>query len=1021
MGTTTNETINILRIDGTQAVTTLRQLKEEIEKDKDALVALGLVEDDDEKKKAQQDAITAKLTADLKLLNQVQNAAKVTTLAVAKATDVSTASYYDMQKALTTLKKAWKDMSAEERNSAEGVEILNKIKQLDLQLKTLDGNIGQYQRNVGNYGQTFKEALDKAQQGAMGFSQGLSALSGIVAMNGVKTETFTKVIMGLQTAVMILTSAKGLTDLLKKGKEAVQMLTGATKATEAATDAINTATTATRGATAATEVNTAAKGASATATAAAKVETTALAGAMEGEAAATEMATAATLGFKAALLSTGVGALIVAIGSLIALISSLSSKYSELKNIEFEDMKADLQDLADEMTAQLDLYKARGAVSEEAINKELRQLKQLENEYSQFHLKMQQVYGDDSDQANEAFDKWVEQSDKLRAALNSARVTVESFITAANTKKAQRERGDFGFGVDQVNRRVKALKTTLELMARMGLISFEEMRKKMVEVEQGAIVEIDDLARDAHLKRLSQENAYWQKMLGIVEKGSDEQLTVMQAAAKAAYDNEVANAKATIQNRKLLQDTLAALERQYQQTLDRNEDSWEKTRADAAVLALKNRAEMEIKGSREYYAAMQAVREAEYANLLQREGETDDEFTARRIAAYDAVLKAQQDYDKATLAETTATLKARAAMFDEDSYEGMVAAVELAKAELDGMFQEIGESDEAFLARQLAALREYYDAVDALTEAHHTRGIGTDVVYNQERAQALAESLNAQREMLDKMHREEGESEDEFNERRLEAVRQYYETRRELAEQDAAAEAERNNIEDRIALLQESSFEYLAAEVELKQYELDTLHQLEGESNEEFRQRQLAAEKEYYDAKKKLQQQWLSTMAAGAQAISGIFGSLADIYEADGKNDAKAQRKAKNLRIAGATIDMFQGATTAYATAQSLGPIAGPIIGGINAAAVITAGMANIAKIKAQDVSGNSDSSTGAAPAAVEAPTVEPVVNQVRNVTSASEEDRLNQMARDQRVYILSSDIEADREQKRVQVAESSF
>ena len=156
-------------------------------------------------------------------------------------------------------------------------------------------------------------------------------------------------------------------------------------------------------------------------------------------------------------------------------------------------------------------------------------------------------------------------------------------------------------------------------------------------------------------------------------------------------------------------------------------------------------------------------------------------------------------------------------------------------------------------------------------------------------------------------------------------------------------------------------------------------------------------------------------------STSSIFSAMADIYESNGEQDAKAQKKAKNLRIAGATIDMFQGAVTAYATAQSLGPIAGPIVGAINAAAVIATGMANIAKIKATDVSGSGDSSAGATGATVEAPSVEPIVNQVRTVTSASEEDRLNTMAKDQRVYILSSDIEADREQKRVQVAEATF
>jgi hypothetical protein len=48
-------------------------------------------------------------------------------------------------------------------------------------------------------------------------------------------------------------------------------------------------------------------------------------------------------------------------------------------------------------------------------------------------------------------------------------------------------------------------------------------------------------------------------------------------------------------------------------------------------------------------------------------------------------------------------------------------------------------------------------------------------------------------------------------------------------------------------------------------------------------------------------------------------------------------------------------------------------------------------------------------------------VASVRSVTSASEEDRLNQMASDQRVYILASDIEASRNQIRTQVRESSF
>ena len=57
----------------------------------------------------------------------------------------------------------------------------------------------------------------------------------------------------------------------------------------------------------------------------------------------------------------------------------------------------------------------------------------------------------------------------------------------------------------------------------------------------------------------------------------------------------------------------------------------------------------------------------------------------------------------------------------------------------------------------------------------------------------------------------------------------------------------------------------------------------------------------------------------------------------------------------------------------------------------------------------------------VSAPVIGSEMQAVRNVTSASEEDRLNQMASDQRVVLVMSDLEVKQAQKRVQVAESSF
>jgi predicted nucleic acid-binding Zn-ribbon protein len=176
------------------------------------------------------------------------------------------------------------------------------------------------------------------------------------------------------------------------------------------------------------------------------------------------------------------------------------------------------------------------------------------------------------------------------------------------------------------------------------------------------------------------------------------------------------------------------------------------------------------------------------------------------------------------------------------------------------------------------------------------------------------------------------------------------------------------------------------------------------------------------DAKEKAEQQ-KAILSGVASATSSILGSIADLYESDEKNSEKNANKVKNLRIAAATIDTLSGALAAYMNAQKTGlpPYVSIPLGIASAAAVTAEGIAQIAKLKSTKVSGSAASSTPSIPAVAPAPTITTEVSQVRSVTSSSEEDRLNQMARDQRVYILSSDIEASQNQIKTQVSESSF
>ena len=167
----------------------------------------------------------------------------------------------------------------------------------------------------------------------------------------------------------------------------------------------------------------------------------------------------------------------------------------------------------------------------------------------------------------------------------------------------------------------------------------------------------------------------------------------------------------------------------------------------------------------------------------------------------------------------------------------------------------------------------------------------------------------------------------------------------------------------------------------------------------------------------------IKIIQTATSAFSGLFDGIADVMESNGDESAAAQERIKNMRIAAATIDTIGGAIGAYMQAsQSIPPPWGQIVGAVAAAGVVATGIAQINKIKQTDVSGSSSSSGSiSAPAAVQAPTISPQFNQVRNITGASEEERLNRMAGDQRVYVLESDIEAARNSRRVKVEESTF
>ena len=136
----------------------------------------------------------------------------------------------------------------------------------------------------------------------------------------------------------------------------------------------------------------------------------------------------------------------------------------------------------------------------------------------------------------------------------------------------------------------------------------------------------------------------------------------------------------------------------------------------------------------------------------------------------------------------------------------------------------------------------------------------------------------------------------------------------------------------------------------------------------------------------------------------------------------------KALAVAAATISTYQAAQAAYQAAFMPVPtFASPALGAINMAAAIATGLANVKSILSVDSSGgtgygsSSAGSTVSTPTVVTPPAVVQEVTTVRSLTGASEEERLNQMASDQRVYLVYSDVEQAGRRVQVQQSETSF
>ena len=114
-----------------------------------------------------------------------QEKAKLNSLLKAEEKEMISASgsYDEMAQQLEVLKKTYKGLGAEQRESAEGKELLETINQLDTELKHMAEDMGEHQRNVGDYAIAFSQGTVSVQEFSDALNMNCSTINDVIEQN----------------------------------------------------------------------------------------------------------------------------------------------------------------------------------------------------------------------------------------------------------------------------------------------------------------------------------------------------------------------------------------------------------------------------------------------------------------------------------------------------------------------------------------------------------------------------------------------------------------------------------------------------------------------------------------------------------------------------------------------------------------------------------------------------------------------------------------------------------------------
>lgn len=293
----------------------------------------------------------------------------------------------------------------------------------------------------------------------------------------------------------------------------------------------------------------------------------------------------------------------------------------------------------------------------------------------------------------------------------------------------------------------------------------------------------------------------------------------------------------------------------------------------------------------------------ENLRLLQEEAKATD----NKAEVNDRLKQAEAEVYRA---ETEYNTKIRELLEQENTIKNEIAAKDKARAD---------EAD-AENAKKLAKQKEYNDALlEALQEAEDAE---IALIKNQTEQEQKLEKVRHERRMaeLEAKQNEYKNDEEMFNAyaRQIEAEQQVHADNMAQISYDARMrEADERALEweNRIEEARQNGEDYKALTLEMLNEQLETMTQMQGESDAEFKARQLAVKDEILTIKKEQADAELAIEKAKNESIAGLLGDVAGAIEAVAGENKAAVKMSKVVALAEVAIK--QGVAIAEAVAMS--------------------------------------------------------------------------------------------------------